>query len=75
MAAPLASPLETPRQSEPALDWKGPMHRDSEHLSSAIAAAVEALHGMESRREATLRERETRWACEWWPPDKHAGHE
>jgi hypothetical protein len=69
MAATLASPPETPRQSEPLPNWQGPAHRDPKLLRGTIAAAVRPLRGVEPRREMTLLEREARWACEWWPPD------
>src|SRR6266536_484265 len=69
MAAVLASPRKTPRQSDPRPDWQGLARQGPPLLSGNMAAVATVLHEGESRREMTPREREARWACEWWPPD------
>jgi hypothetical protein len=69
MATAQASPPAPPRQSVPAQGWQDPPRVEPERCEGVIAAAVEIVRGVGSRREMTRLEREARWACEWWPPD------
>jgi hypothetical protein len=69
MATARASPPEPPRRAEPAEGWQGLTRVGLERRTGVIAAAVEIVRGVGSRRELTRLEREARWACEWWPPD------
>jgi hypothetical protein len=69
MATAQASPPEPPRQPAPAQGRQDPNRVGSERRTDVIAAAVEVVREVETRREMTRLEREARWACEWWPPD------
>jgi hypothetical protein len=69
MATARASLPKPPGRSKPAQDRRGLPRADPERGGGAIAAAIEIVRAVESRREMTRLEREARWACEWWPPD------
>jgi hypothetical protein len=69
MATARASRPEPLKRSEPAQGRQDPNRVEPERRTGVIAAAVEIVRAVESRREMTRLERETRWACEWWPPD------
>jgi hypothetical protein len=69
MATAQASPPEPLGQPAPARGRQDPTRAEPERRTGVIAAAVEIVRAVESRREVTRLEREARWACEWWPPD------